>query len=347
MSQIVQNLIHSLRHNDHEMEKVATDKLGSLVSQRLFESGIARKIWPMQKVTPNMLHPDLYSEEPRMILEIDAQSPSAASVSFLDRADLKTYSGMKYELRFFKIQSPEYVKNEIHLMTYQHDISKMLKEKISYGIEDEEDTAIFDQLKIIAAGGEEITYDGSNRPTLNNPAINKYHNGTSYVATTGSSKETIQTVFFNSGVEFTPASVRYGIDLLLIKKLEPQMILCHEILYGQRINWTTIEVGRLIVHENVSTNLLKKANRDLLGIPVFTTLKTEIIPTNEMWIFTDPKFLGKFAQLDDLVFAVNRAQDGFITMKAHELIGFSIGNTKAVIRLIWDNATIDPFSEIA
>jgi hypothetical protein len=335
--------VDGLLDRDEKIVKTASEGYKSLIKSRLFENGILRRLFKITHVTRKDLDvPE--GEELYRWIEKDSLEGEAASFNLTNRSDMDTYSGERFKIRYFKIGTPEYVKSEIQLMTYRNDLRKLLEEKIPYAIDDREDIEAFGQFRIMVGETDSVKYNTTETNKLCNVWWNEAkEGGAGYSPVVGASDATVQTYIFGSTDKVTPVTVGHGIDLMIAKKLRPFAFLCHEKFYGQQRKWTALEYGDKVVEERVMQNLYAQTNKKLLTIPCVTTLKDHVIPTNELWIVTEQKFFGVFEQLEDLKFFANMYEDGHYGFKAHEYMGFSVGNTKGLIRLIFNMDVINSF----
>ena len=64
------------------------------------------------------------------------------------------------------------------------------------------------------------------------------------------------------------------------------------------------------------------------------TVKTDIVPDGELYIFTSPEFLGRHYVLNDVQVFFKQEGDE-ITFWCWEDIGMGIGNANAVSKMTW------------
>ena len=77
----------------------------------------------------------------------------------------------------------------------------------------------------------------------------------------------------------------------------------------------------------------------IMGRAVVRTIKTDILPTGNIYGFTSPEFLGKFLVLNNTKFYIDK-QANMISFQCWEDIGMGIGNINSIARLkLYNKAT--------
>jgi hypothetical protein len=77
----------------------------------------------------------------------------------------------------------------------------------------------------------------------------------------------------------------------------------------------------------------------LLGKNLIVTIKHHLVPTDTIYTFADPKWLGKFYILQDATMHMKRVEANFIQFFMFSELGCSIGNTKALAKIKFVKAT--------
>ena len=75
-----------------------------------------------------------------------------------------------------------------------------------------------------------------------------------------------------------------------------------------------------------------EAEEKLWGIPVITTIKNDIIPNNEFWLFGPENYLGNFYLLQDATLFIKQEAD-IIEFWSYSAPGIGIGNDLAMTKV--------------
>ena len=115
------------------------------------------------------------------------------------------------------------------------------------------------------------------------------------------------------------------------KRLEPITILMSSSTFRDLSTWPATLVGSPLASEiNVNGWKYDKIG----GYNYVKTVKTDILPDGELYIFTGPEFLGKHYTLYDVqVYFEQKGSE--ISFFVWEDIGMGIGNTNAVAKMTW------------
>jgi hypothetical protein len=80
------------------------------------------------------------------------------------------------------------------------------------------------------------------------------------------------------------------------------------------------------------------SEQKIMGVTFMVTIKSDLVPTNTVFYYAEPKFLGKFYMLyDSTMFMDKRAYN--IEFFCYETIGAAIGNTAGVARIDFNAAS--------
>jgi len=70
----------------------------------------------------------------------------------------------------------------------------------------------------------------------------------------------------------------------------------------------------------------------LWGIPLITTIKTDILPNNQFYIFSPQNYLGNFFLLQDATLFIKQEAD-IVEFWSYAAPGMGIGNTSGITRV--------------
>lgn len=144
---------------DQGMTKEAGVAMSAFVRQKLREDGFTRKILQPTLVTAAELDRQI-TEEPTIIVEKEPDS-IAANLPFLGRAEPRYFTGSRYPVSFYKIQSAEFKKSKFELATYRTDIRTVLQENSVKDLQKQEDENFYaNTLSIAQANGNMYNIGG-------------------------------------------------------------------------------------------------------------------------------------------------------------------------------------------
>lgn len=152
------------RLNDHELGEVkfASAAGSKMLKRRIYEEGFLRRILPEETVTDDDLTPQVSSEYPTILKEMEGLSKGAKSVPFGDSPDIESYRGDKYLCMFNTITTPDYTKDLNELRTYQGDLRQLVTNNSLIHMQTEEDA------QFIATVNSIVGNPGSPSPVTGN-----------------------------------------------------------------------------------------------------------------------------------------------------------------------------------
>jgi len=202
------------------------------------------------------------------------------------------FKGPRYSVYFGKIESQHFTKSKFELMTYQNDIRKILTDNSVKDMADQEDERGYETLDAIAG---------------------KFPN---------------QVLTPSGGL--TASNVVEGFKNLISRKIPLGKILCTEELYMDALKLPATSVGDRVASRHYDEGLT--GEKTLWGHPVVTTIKNDILPNDEMWIFGPQNYLGNFFLLQDATLYIEQRAD-MIEFWTYSAPGIGIGNTSAVTKI--------------
>jgi len=98
--------------------------------------------------------------------------------------------------------------------------------------------------------------------------------------------------------------------------------------------WDFVKWGRDEVGGDLSQELLRTgfAERELMGVRWIITIKRTLVPDGTIFLFAEPKFMGKFFVLEDVTMYIDR-KAYMLEFFAYESLGSAIANIAAVGRV--------------
>jgi hypothetical protein len=98
--------------------------------------------------------------------------------------------------------------------------------------------------------------------------------------------------------------------------------------------WDVVKWGRDEVGGDLAQELLTRgfAEREIMGVRWIVTIKRDLVPDNTIFMFAEPKFLGKFYVLEDTTMYIDR-KAFMLEFFAYESIGAAVANVAAIARV--------------
>ena len=217
---------------------------------------------------------------------------TATFVPFKGTGKRTWFKGPRYSVYFGKVESQTFTKSKFELMTYQNDIRKILSDNAVKDMADEEDKRFYSTLDAIITA---------------NPAQS-----------------------LTPGTGFSAASFVAAFQNLVSRKIPVGKILMSEELYYEALTLPATSVGDDVASTHYRDGV--KREESLWGVPVVTTIKTDIIPANEFWVFGPENYLGNFFLLQDATLFVKQEKD-IIEFSCYSAPGIGIGNTASVVKV--------------
>lgn len=276
------------------MVKEAEEAASAFIRQQLYEEGILRRLFESRTLTADDLDPELDSDKPSIIVEIEPDAPSATFVPFKGTGDRRYFNGKRFRVYFGKVEAPRETKSKFELMTIRMDIMSWLKDKHVKAIHQEEDSLFLgtcDDIITNSAGAQAVTAD----PT-----------GT-----------------------FKDAFVK-GLQAMTTMRLPVGKVLMNKNTYLESSKLKVEDIGFAPQEKRFKDGL--EDEDSFMGYPVVTTIKDDLVKENEIYFFAPQDYFCKFYHLQDATLFLKNEAD-MLTFHTYEAPGIGIGNTKGVIKL--------------
>jgi len=294
-------IFEKLSSRDAHLEKQAVDAVNDFTRTKMREDGFYRRIMPPIPISNDDLDRAVDTDKPVKIVDKEPDSPAAISIPFATLPTNLYIRGDRYKVTFDRIVTPKFTKDVDELRTWYMDIRQILS-----------DNAIKDML------AEE---DGKFISAVNTALV-----GVGLVVPTSG---TIQHQAISGGI--TRGNLW---DSLKIMPNTPSNLEVHCVLLN---NITIKEVAKLdrnAMGGDLSEEIMRNGWTlgDFMGIKWIITIKKGLVPTNTMYHFADPKFIGKSYMLEDTTMYIRR-EAYFIEFFAYESLGGTIGHTSGLSRV--------------
>jgi len=296
-TQVSAELINAafLQKLESGLVKEAEEAGSAYVRQKLYEDGILRRLFEHRTVTADELDPEMDSDKPSIIVEMEPDAPSATFVPFKGTGDRCYFEGKRFRIPFGKIEATRENKSKFELMTIRMDIMSWLKENQVKQIQQEEDGLFLgtvDQLIADAGASQSITVPAS---------------------------ESFKDAFM------------YGPKMLNSLRLPTGKVLMHKNTYLDSLKLKTDEIGYAPQEKRFSNGA--EGEDSFLGYNVVTTIKDDLVKEGEMYFFAPQEYFCKFYLLQDATLFIKNEAD-MLSFHTYEAPGMGIGNTRGAVKII-------------
>ena len=283
------------------MEKRALDAVVDYTRYRMREEGFYRRILPPIQVSNDDLDQQVDTDKPVKIIEREPDSPAAISIPF-NTLPMNLYvRGQKYRVTFDRIVTPRFTKDVDELRTYRMDIRQILSDNAIKDMLAEEDRKFIEACNAAMGGAADATVTQSGLVQWE----------TIYG---GITRDTLQDAF-----KILPRT---------ISRLEVGTCLINNLTIRELMKFGREEMGG-----DFSQDVFKNgwSEQSFMNARWIISIKQDLVPTDSIFMFADPKFLGKSFILEDTTLYVDR-KAYMLEFFAYETLGGAIGNTNAIAR---------------
>jgi hypothetical protein len=284
------------------MEKRALDAVVDYTRYRMREEGFYRRILPPVQVSNDDLDQQVDTDKPVKIIEREPDSPAAISIPF-NTLPMNLYvRGQKYRVTFDRIVTPRFTKDVDELRTYRMDIRQILSDNAIKDMLAEEDRKFISACNAAMGSAADATVTQSGLVQWE----------TIYG---GITRDTLQDAF-----KILPRT---------ISRLEVGTCLVNNLTIRELMKFGREEMGG-----DFSQDVFKNgwSEQNFMNARWIISIKQDLVPTDSIFMFADPKFLGKSFILEDTTLYVDR-KAYMLEFFAYETLGGAIGNTNAVARV--------------
>lgn len=295
-----QTIFEKLGSRDASLEKQAVDAVNDFTRTKMREDGFYRRIMPPIPLSNDDLDRQVDTDKPVKIVDKEPDSPAAISIPFATLPTNLYIRGDRYRVTFDRIVTPKFTKDVDELRTWHMDIRQILSDNAIKDMLAEEDG------KFISAVNTALIGPGEFVPTS---GVKQYQQ-------------------FSGGV------TRNNLwDSFKIMPSTPSNLEIHSILLN---NITIKEVAKLNRNDmggDLSEEIMRNGwtLSEFMGVQWIITIKKGLVPTNTMYHFADPKFIGKSYLIEDTTMYIRR-EAYFIEFFAYETLGGTIGHTSGLAR---------------
>ncbi len=247
-------------------------------------------------ITPQIVTDDDLDQviETDLPMKIVEKEPdsTATFVPFRGSGQRNWFHGEKYPVYFGRTESERFYKSKFELMTYRNDIRKILSDNSVKDLADAEDSHFYETLDAIITAAPDQALD-------------------------------------------IPGGLNRGGLVSGLQRLTANRLPIGKMLLTKTLHLDLLRLEARNIGDDIAAKHYREGidNEDSLwGYPAVTTIKDDILPNNELWIFAPENFLGNFFLLQDATLFIKQEAD-MITFWSYAAPGIGIGVTEGVIRV--------------
>jgi hypothetical protein len=283
------------------MQKQAIDAVNDFTRTKMREDGFYRRIMPPLTITNDELDRQVDTDKPVKIVDKEPDSPAAVSIPFATLPVNFYIRGPRYRVMFDRIVSPRAVKDVDELRTYVMDIRQVLSDNMIKDMLAEED-------------GKFMTAINAVLPTAGAPAV-------------GSGEVQYEEIY--GGITRETLVDALKIMPRTASHFEVETCLVNNLTIKELLKFGRDEMGG-----DFSQDIIKNgwAETNFLNCRWIVTIKTGLVPTDSLFMFASPKFIGKNYELEPTTMYIRR-EAYMLEYFAYETTGGSFGHTNGLARV--------------
>ena len=293
-------LFEKLSSSDPVMRKEAVDAVNDFTRTKMREDGFFRRIMPPVPISNDELDRQVSTDKPVKVVDKEPGSPAAISIPFATLPMNQYIRGNRYLVHMDRIVTPRFTKDVDELRTWVMDIRQVLSDNAIKDMLAEEDNKFMNAVH--AAIGSDET--GGNNATSGKDQ---------FTATTGGiTRDSLWEAF-----KTLPG---------LPSNLEVHTVLVNNITIKDIAKLNRSEMGG-----DLSEDIMKNgwSEQNFMGVRWIVTIKKDEVADDRIYMFSDPKFIGKHYQLEDTTMYIRR-EAYMLEFFAYQTSGATIGHTGGV-----------------
>lgn len=283
------------------LEKQAVDAVNDFTRTKMREDGFYRRVIPPLQISNDELDRQVDTDKPVKVVDKEPDSPAAISIPFATLPMNLYIRGPRYRVMFDRIVTPRFTKDVDELRTWVMDIRQVLSDNAIKDMLAEEDSKFITAVNTALGGAAGAT-----------------------VSTSGVTQwETIA-----DGVTRDGVLEAFKIMPKTPSSLEVNTVLINNVTIKEILKWGRDEVGG-----DLSQDLLKNgwAETEFMNARWIVTIKRSLVPDDTIFMFADPKFIGKSYILEDTTMYIKR-EAFMLEFFAYETCGGTLGHTSGLAR---------------
>jgi hypothetical protein len=296
-----ETLFEKLSSRDPVLEKQAVDAVNDFTRTKMREDGFYRRIMPLLPISNDELDRQVDTDKPVKVVDKEPDSPAAISIPFATLPQNLYIRGPRYRVQFDRIVTPRFTKDVDELRTWIMDIRQVLSDNAIKDMLAEEDG------KFITAVNTALVGQGLTVPTS---GVVQYE-----AIAGGITRDTLW-------------------DALKVMPNTPSNLEVHTILVNHITIKDVAKFGRNEMGGDLSGDIMRNGwtLAEFMGKTWIITIKKGLVPTDTIFMFADPKFIGKSYALEDTTMYIRR-EAYMLEFFAYETLGGSLGHTGGLARV--------------
>lgn len=292
---INETLFEKLASGDYNLQKEAIDAVNDFTRIKMREDGFFRRIMPPLPISNDELDRTVVTDKPVKIVDKEPDSPAALSIGFATLPMNLYIRGNRYMVAFDRIVTPRFTKDVDELRTWVMDIRQVLSDNAIKDILAEEDGKFLAGVDLMLVGAG---------TTLPSSGVVQYEQ-----IGGGITRDTLW-------------------ESLKVMPNTPFNLEVHTVLVNNITIKDVAKFGRDEMGGDLAVDIMKNgwSEEEFMGVRWIVTIKKDLVPTNHMYHFSDPKFIGKHYQLEDTTMYIRR-EAYMLEFFAYETMGATLGHS--------------------
>lgn len=298
---------------------------GKMIRDRLREVSYARNVIPPEPVTKADVRPSVNYDTVTKLVTLEPES-RAMPLTFRGQPDARIIRAPRIEVPFYTISSEKFEKFTQELYAYDVSITKWIEDNALKDIQEIEDREWTIHVEAAVQAVQQEA-NGGTVTTLNKTAI-----GAGSVVEAAVRKGSLARVASTDDGVVHPMQkpdLTNTAKMLANNRLRPRKFLFTEGEFLDLHQWTVEDLGDKIQSE---THVDGYKYQTIVGFSFVRTVKTDILRPGNVYVFTDPDYLGCFFILNNVQFYIDKVAN-LITFQAWEDIATVIANIAAARKL--------------
>lgn len=306
---VSEDIRSKLLSGDKEMCKSAGLAASEYFRTQIRENGIRRQITPPKAVTRDNFNTAEDTDFPLIYVPVAPESAGAYMLPFEAGPEGNVIQTRKVRADFNRIMTYKYSIDMIRLETYSMPLLDIFYDLMLKDIMDVEDTHWTNLDKAIV----DPNGAGANKTYVPEMGCQRW-------VTCGPMKDITARaalVHLLKGINVGPGN------------LQPKQFLMNNLTYCDFAG-----LGREFVGGDLAQDMFVDGVKltKVMGVDTVVTTKKKLIPTNDVFIYTDPDYYGKFFTFKDVAMVTDTRDEIWLTAFAQEVVGGVIANGAGVAR---------------
>lgn len=300
--------------NDPDMLKEAENRGAEFLKLQVYEDSFHERILPAQSISPMQCDRDVNSPNYQVVIDKEFTDVRAVTSSLRGGGGNYEYVETdRYAVVFYTLESPEYALTEQELRGKRQPVQDLIRHHVAYHIRKKMDETWMGMSKAaVAASGLEKSLVAAGEKIITPQNL---------------------------------ADLRRLIDnqSTMGRYLRGSTILLTQSQYNYINTWpqanTASGVGTATgMQGGLGTDFWRDGYKydTLFGLRVIRTVKSDLVGENEIYLYTEPEYLGHHFTFNDDKFSIMK-HHYTMKWKGYRTYGAAIGNENAVARLVLDD----------